>query len=308
MRDPAIRISPGRPDELLRALRDIGDTDLGQLDASIGAWARRPLGRAALAYLLLQAGSAWVCLLNLEAAGLIAIERRPLHARIRALAVAPDLRRRGCASAMLEEAATRAAERGLEWLSVSIAAGNTPAIQCALANGYRRLRPQYLAREVAGLAPGSAHRVLLAPVTGREAAEAITDAARMEAEAGDVWAAGYATLERPKLPNAPSGRTFVARADGRPAGCAHLETRGERAQVWLWLVPALWGSDLELAVLRAVLNTLQGAPAATEVRLGSGDHLRIAVDRYREAGYQLALEPRFLFLRAARAEQQSGGT
>ncbi len=69
-----IQVVPGRASELLRALRDVDDTDIGALDPSLGAWARRPWGREALATILLQvSGSAWVSLLNIESAGFIAI-------------------------------------------------------------------------------------------------------------------------------------------------------------------------------------------------------------------------------------------
>ena len=109
--NPGIQIVPGRASELLRALRDVSPEDIGQLDPSLGAWARRPLGREALAALLLQvAGSAWVCLLNIEPAGFIAIERRPTSARVRALTVAPESSSREALESALREARGNVAE------------------------------------------------------------------------------------------------------------------------------------------------------------------------------------------------------
>lgn len=296
-----IQIVPGRASELLRALRDVSDKDVGALDPSLGAWARRPLGREALAAILLQvSGSAWVSLLNIEPAGFIAIERRATSARVRALTVAPDLRRRGCARALLAETIARAAERKLGWVWMDIPAGNTPAIQCALSSGFRRLLPQYLRRAAAGLIPGSAHRVNLSPVGGKAAATAIYEAAAIEGDAGDAWAAEYARMEHPGLPNPDEGETFIAGFQGRDAGCVHLKVKGDEARVWLWLIPGVWADDLEFAILRATLNTLQRAPAVIEVRLGSGDHLRAAVQRYKAGHFELRLEPIARFVRATR--------
>lgn len=294
-----IQIVPGRASELLRALRDVNDADIGALDASLGAWARRPLGREALAGILLQlSGSAWVSLLNIEPAGFIAIERRATSARVRALTVAPDLRRRGCARALLAETVTRAADQKLGWVWMDIPAENTPAIQCALSSGFRRLLPQYLRRVAAGLVLGNAHRILLSPLQGKAAAAAMYEAAAAEADAGDAWAAGYARMEHPGLPDPAAGRTFMASVGGRAAGCAHLQVAGDAARVWLWLGPDVWADDLEFAILRATLNTLQRAPAVIEVRLGSGDHLRAAAQRYKAAQFELAREPIARFVRA----------
>jgi hypothetical protein len=70
--------------------------------------------------------------------------------------------------------------------------------------------------------------------------------------------------------------------------------------VWLWLTPDVWADDLEFAILRAALNTLQRAPATIEVRLGSGDHLRAAAQRYKAAHFALAREPVARFVRSVR--------
>ena len=294
-----IQIVPGRASELLRVMRDVSDTDVGALDPSLGAWARRPLGREALAAVLLQvSGSAWVGLLNIEPAGFIAIERRATSARVRALAVAPDLRRRGCARALLVETVARAADQKLGWVWMDIPADNTAGIQCALSSGFRRLLPQYLRRAAAGLIPASAHRIRLTPAQGKAAAAAIYEAAGSEADAGDAWAAGYARMEHPGLPDPAAGLTLMAEVEGRAAGCAHLQVDGDKTRVWLWLSPEIWADDLEFAILRATLNTLQRAPSVIEVRLGSGDHLRAAAQRFKAAHFELAREPIARFVRA----------
>ncbi|MBX7214191.1 MAG: GNAT family N-acetyltransferase [Thermoflexales bacterium] len=296
--DAGLEIAPGRPDHLLRVLNDVSDADLRVLSDEIGDWAARPLGRQTLAYFMLQTGTAWLCYLNLEPAGLIAIERREVAARVRALAIAPDLRRRGCARALLAETSRRAAERGLPWVSMEMAASATAAVRCALDSGFRRYRPQYLRRSVAGLPPGAAHRVALAPMEGREAREAIAAAARIEQEAGDRWALDYLSADAPPLPASGDARTFAVEGDGRPAGCVLLRDDGALTRVDLWLAPVVWGSDLELAVLRATLNTLQRAPETIALRLGSSEHLRLSVERYKALRFELALEERFLFLKS----------
>ena len=82
----------------------------------------------------------------------------------------------------------------------------------------------------------------------------------------------------------------------------YLENDGDvdfdEARVWMWLAPGVWADDLEFAILRATLNTLQRAPAVIEVRLGSGDHLRAAAQRYKAAHFELAREPIARFVRA----------
>ena len=105
-------------------------------------------------------------------------------------------------------------------------------------------------------------------------------------------------MEHPGQPNPAAGVTFMAEVEGRAAGCAHLQVDGDRARVWLWLAPEVWADDLEFAILRATLNTLQRAPSVIEVRLGSGDHLRAAAQRFKAAHFELAREPIARFVRA----------
>ena len=202
---------------------------------------------------------------------------------------------------MLNEAVIRAAERELKWVWMDISATNAPAIQCALANGFRRYLPQYLTRSMTALAPGSAHLVKLTELRGKDAAKAIHEAAGIEADAGDAWAAGYARQEHPSLPDSTLGRTFVAEAGDLTAGVSHLEVDGGRARVWLWLTPEFWAGDLELGALRATLNVLQRTPSEIQIRLGSGDHLRAAAERYKAVGFNLEREPRARFLRVVAA-------
>jgi GNAT superfamily N-acetyltransferase len=120
--------------ELRRLLAELSADDVGMLDETFADWMKRPLGREALASMVLPAsGSAFLCLMNNDPAGLMVIERGKVGGRVRALAVTPDLRRRGLARTLLEAADAFIVEAGLQWLWMQVPARRRQHVLCLLA-------------------------------------------------------------------------------------------------------------------------------------------------------------------------------
>jgi ribosomal protein S18 acetylase RimI-like enzyme len=212
------QVIPARLADLRRLLGQLSAADLGALDESLGGWLARPLGREALAAAVLPtAGSTYICMFNLEPAGLMVIERGQLAGRVRALAVAPDLRRRGLARTMLEAADRLAGQAGLRWLWMSVPSANLPATRCALSCGYRRYRPQFMRRQRPQALPlraEDARALLLDPA---EAGDALAHWLALAAQQGDPWCKSLAQADLRSWNVAPlrEGR-FYRLAD--PAG------------------------------------------------------------------------------------------
>jgi len=289
------QVTPARFGELARTLTYLTADDLSQLDRGVGRWMRLPLGRLLTAATLPLAGSAFVCLYNIEPAGLSLIRRANDTARILALAVAPDLRRKGLARALLQDAVARAAARQLRWLWMLIPSANTPATRCALSCGFRRYRPQFLRCGVKPLITAHAHDVMLYEVQGEAAGQAIAQWLDAEIDAGDAWIKDL--LETELLPWAlpDAGRVWRCSIYGREIGCAHLGGDAQRPVVTLWLDPEMWNTAEELAVLKAVVDTQIDLPPALDVVLGSEGHLRASVARYKAIGFTPALREQVIF-------------
>jgi GNAT superfamily N-acetyltransferase len=283
------QVVPAKLLELRRLLQDLDAADLGVLDESLGEWMNRPLGREALATVVLPAaGSTYVCLLNFESAGLIVLERGKVAARIRALAVAPDLRRRGVARTLLEATNDFAREAGLRWLWMPVPSSNTPATSCGLACDFRRYRPQFLRREHPGilsLKPGRAHAERL---EGDEAQAQLMTWTRAAAEQGDAWCSevAKADLFSWSRPNEGEGKVYLLVSNTDEVGVAHVVGEALHPRVTLWLDRALWNTPRETNVLKSVLDTLAEAPPAIDLEFGSGGHLRTSVTAYKSLGFR----------------------
>lgn len=284
--------------ELARALAYLSADDLSQLDRGMGRWMRLPLGRLLTAALLPLSGSAFVCLYNIEPAGLSVIRRVNNTARVMALAIAPDLRRKGLARALLEDAATRATRRRIRWLWMIVPSANIPGTRCALGCGFRRYRPQFLRCPVKPLIHAPSYDVMLYEVRDGQAAEAMAQWFEAEVDAGDAWIREL--LETRLLPQTlpGEGRTWRCSIYGREIGCAHLGGSAQHPVVTLWLDPEMWNTTEEMAVLKAVVDTQIDLPPALDVVPGSEGHLRASVARYKAIGFTPALREHVIFARA----------
>ena len=297
MRTLGSQIVPARINELRRVLLDLNADDMSQLDPTIGTGMDRPLGRELLAAKLPVAESVYVCLHNLEAAGLIVLHRGPVAAQIRALAIAPDMRRKGLARSLLMAAERRVLEHNLHWLWMNVPSANIPATKCALACGFRRYRPQYLRRDAGRLTPSQALSVSLEHLDGDEVGKTITHWLGVEVTCGDAWIQPLIEAELLPLLLPSNGRVWLCIVDGQEAGCAHMAGSQSYPQITLWLDQALWNTQQEIACLTAVLTALQEVPAAMDVWLGSGGHLRASVARFKALGFRPVLSERVIFAR-----------
>jgi GNAT superfamily N-acetyltransferase len=237
---------------------------------------------------------------NLEPAGLMVIERGRLAGRVRALAVAPDLRRRGLARTMLEVADRLAAQAGLRWLWMSVPSANLPATACALACGYRRYRPQFMRRQRPQALPLRAEDACALPLDPAEASDALAHWLALAAHQGDSWCKSLAQADLLSWTVAPlrEGRFYrLADLVGRPIGLAHLREGPAQAIVTLWLDHAIWGTPRELQALKAVLDALAALPATLDVEFGSAGHLRAAVQAYKALGFRPVLREQVVMVR-----------
>ena len=297
-RTPGAHPAPAEFGELRRLLYDLQPADLAVLDSSIGAWAARPLGRDVLAALVLPlAGTLIVELLNIEPAGLIALERASLSARVRVLAVAPDLRRRGIARTLLIDADVVARERGMRWLWMRIPSSNSMATRCALACGFQRYRPQFLQRMRPGALPVTNTDVRIERLDAREAQASAERWHDYEAAVGDSWCEDLARSDLRPTTLSAEVACFLCIVGDHAVGLATVRGSDMMARVTLWLDEALWGQPLELRVLKAVIDSLQAAPDCIELELGSGEHLRASAELFRGFGFAPVLADLVTFVR-----------
>ncbi|MCX7938957.1 MAG: GNAT family N-acetyltransferase [Thermoflexales bacterium] len=295
------QVVPARFGELRRALAQLTAEEVGALDPALGDWLRRPLGREALTtYLIAAAGSTFVCLMSLEPAGVMVLERGEKAARVRLLAVAPDMRRRGLARTLLEHADGVTRRAGLRWLWMLVPAANLSATRCALSCGYRRYRPQYMRRAHPASLPSALAPVSLDPVPLDQASSELTLWISRAARQGDAWCADLATHDvRPWSFAAPStGIIYHIRAAQQTVGLAAVQRETEaHVALWLWLDRAHWGSEVEMSALKALLGSLDFEPHTLDVELGSTEHLRYAAPLYKAAGFVPLLRERVVMIK-----------
>lgn len=297
MRTLGSQIVTARVNELRRVLLDLSAQDMSQLDPSIGASMDRPLGREVLAARLPVSDSAYVCLYNLEPSGVIVLHRSRIAARIRALAVSPDQRRKGLARTLLLDAEDRAREHGMSWLWMLVPSANLEATRCALGCGFKRYRPQFLYRNIGRTLMIETRSVYLRPVTGPNASRTITYWFNMELNQGDAWAQPVVEAELLPLVLPETGLVWECVVNGQEAGCAHLGGSAGHPTITLWLEQAIWNTPEETACLRAVLSTLAEIPPEIDLWLGSGDHLRASIARYKALGFQPKLGEWVIFVK-----------
>lgn len=294
-------VVPARFGELRRVLAQLTAEDVGVLDASLGEWLQRPLGREALTtYLLTTAGSAFVCLMSLEPAGAMLLERGERAARVRMLVVAPDMRRRGLARTMLEHADQAVRNAGLRWLWMLVPSANVPATRCALHCGYRRYRPQFMRRERAVALPSALAPVRLEPLTEAQAAQAVEQWIERATRQGDAWCAEVAARDvRPWSFTAPAASpAYRLHLAQQAIGLALTQQVSEtHSVVWLWLERSHWGTETEASALKALLAALEAEPQTLDIEFGSTEHLRNAAPLYKAAGFVPVLRERVVMIK-----------
>ena len=292
---PSAQVLGGRMNDVRDVLKVLAPEDLTVLDVSLEERVRAPLWRSTLPIFLNTLGSVFVCSYNVEPAGVLVVERSSIAARIRVLAVPPDLRRLRIASKMLHTIEKTVADRKLGWLWMELPSANTVAVRCALVAGYKRYLPQYLHRDGGGLLPLRADGVALELLDENSTVSAIKQAAEVEAEVGDAWA--YDLILSELLPRviAPVGKTWRCYAGQQDMGIAHLGGTRAHPSVWLWLHPRDWNTEAELSIFKAVLDTLVRVPQQIDLRFGSGDHVHASAARFKALGFKPAMEARVVF-------------
>lgn len=289
------QVVPAKALELRRLLVDLSAADVGALDESLGQWMERPLGREALVSVVFPAaGSVYVCLFNFEPAGLMLLERGQVAARVRALAVAPDLRRRGLARTLLEAAEALAREADLHWLWMSVPSANLPATCCALACGYRRYRPQLMRRQLSHALPLRVERAHVERMDKDEADAQLMHWIRVATDQGDAWCSELARADL--LPGMSAhldgGEPYLLVSAAEEVGVASLQGTPAHRTVTLWLDRRIWNTPRELHVFKAVLDTVADIPATLDVEFGSSGHLRASAAMYKALGFAPVLRER----------------
>ncbi len=300
------QIVPAKVLETLRLLQDLNASDMGMLDETLGEWMNRPLGREALASMVLPTnGSLYLALMNFEPAGLLLMERGRMATRIRALAVAQDMRRRGLARTLLENADALAHEAELNWLWMLVPNTNVPATACALGAGYKRYRPQFLRRERPGLISLTLGRAHVEPLEGDEAKQQMAQWMAFAAEQGDAWCHELASADlvpfvAPVL-DGNGGKTYLLISEADEVGIAYIAGDARHRTLWLWLDQTIWNTEREMNVLKSVLDTLTDVPPAIDIEFGSHDHLRASAGRIKALGFKPVVRETVVFAKVLRA-------
>lgn len=291
------QIVPARPNELRRVLLDLTTDDISQLDAGLGVTLDRPLGRELLASRLPMSNTVYVCLFNLEPSAMIAMHRSPFAVRIRALATCPDQRRKGLARTLLMDAAERVREHGLEWMWMQVPSANDAGTRCALTCGFRRYRPQFLRRSIGRSLAIESRSIYLKMLSGLQASQSIMHWFSNELNEGDPWIEPLVSAELMPILLPTEGQTWACMNGERELGCAHLNANDDHQIITLWLDNTIWNSADEMACLRAVLSTLDELPPQIDLWLGSSEHLRASVARYKALDFKPVLSEQVIFAR-----------
>ena len=302
MRTLGSQVVPARINELRRVLLEVSAEDVAQLDPQLAESLSQPLGHERLSVSLPMQDSVFVCLYNLDPIGFIVIHRSATAAHVRALAVSPDMRRKGLAQTMLIHAEERARERQLEWMWMSIPSSTVAAVHCARRCGYRRYLPQFLRRNISQMLPTGAHDVYLQPLQGKDAGDAVYRYYRDELENGDAWAAPLVEAELLPLLLPVEGQVWLCMRNNEEFGCIHAAGEHDHPVISLWLAREYWNTPAEMSCIRSVLSSQAQMPTHMDVRLGSEGHLRAALARYRSQRFVLAMHERVLFIKRVQPE------
>jgi hypothetical protein len=118
-----------------------------------------------------------------------------------------------------------------------------------------------------------------------------------ELRLGDSWAAGTVVEYDLIPPNARFGQCLV---QGQEIGCAWLVlvSGGRHAVVSLALRPDFWGHFSTVSLLHLLLSETGGMPQQLDVYLASSEHYQQARPLLAGLGFQPALQPRMLMLKA----------
>lgn len=276
---------------------DISVEDMAALDASIAIGMDRPLGREMMAARLPLAESVFVCLYNLEPAGLIVLHRSHIAAQVRALVVAQDMRRKGLARTMLTEAEERALDKKLTWLWLRMSSNNLAGKLCARSFGFKRYNAQYLHRAHGSAIPTQGVQVRLEPMDEAFAERALVYWLGAEVNAGDVWAQPFIETEMMAMLIPRGGQSWRMLIAGSEIGVANLVGSEGHHAVTLYLDHVLWNSPSELACLRAVLQSVDSRLTSIDVNFGSSGHLRASLARYKELGFTAVIANEVLYIK-----------
>ncbi len=292
------QVQIGKIGQIRSVLKAVSPDDLMQLDPVLGSWLSRPFGREALINVVLPAaGSTYICQMNIESTGMMVVERSKIAAHIRALVVAPDMRRRGIARTMLISLEDLVLSRDLAWIWMEIPSANVAATKCALVQGYRRFRPQFLRRENSTLLNIRADGVQLERLSPEYAAAQIPEAQLTETRLGDAWAHDLVEADLLQRLMPAEGIAWACIADDQDVGVLHLSGPKHEPILTLWLDAYVWNTAHEIALVKAALDTLNTVPNKIDLHFGSEGHLRASVEAFKSFGFKPVLESRVLLLK-----------
>jgi hypothetical protein len=188
----------------------------------------------------------------------------------------------------------------MNWLWMWVPSANMAATHCALAYGFKRYRPQFLYRSIGHTLMSETRSVYLRPVTDSDASRTIQHWFTVELNEGDAWAQPVVAAELMPLvlPDPHAGRMWGCIVNDREAGCIHLAGLNGHPVISLWLERDIWNTNEEIACLRAVISSLEQIPPEIDLWLGSADHMRASVARFKSLGFQPQLDERVIFVKA----------
>lgn len=207
-------------------------------------------------------------------------------------------RRQGVGQLLMAHLEQVTRERQRQWIALQVDETNLPARRLYEKLGYRPYHPDVLRHLNPVSMPFSVGGgAALKPLNSYQGRRLYQKYQLEELRLGDSWAAGT-VVEYDLIPS--NARFSQCLVQGQEIGCAWLVLvgGGRHAVVSFALRPDLWGHYSTVNVLQLLLDEIGPMPQQVDVYLASSEHYRRAKPLFEGLGFQAALQPRMLMLKA----------
>jgi GNAT superfamily N-acetyltransferase len=191
---------------------------------------------------------------------------------VEGLAVAPDWRRKGVATALMHFVEQQAHELRREWLGLTVTLANESAVSLYEQQGFQRGHARilcYQGQDVPDLPESSAD---LSSVIAQTAGQMYRHFAERDLAAGNAPTSQVQArfLGRESY-RSISGNHWLVRIDGQPAAYLHRRRFAQRLVIYLAALPEHWASPELIGALAKAVGKTKPSPTI-ELRLASDGH------------------------------------
>lgn len=207
---------------------------------------------------------------------------------VETLAVRPEARRRGIATALLEFAAQLAGELNREWLGLTVTVANENAVSLYEGQNFQRGHWRILRGEnPADISLSKTSNVELQRLLGPSAERAFRYFSKVDLEASDPETVSVHVRFLPReLYRRIWGQHWGMHVNGRMVAYLHQHNEDRKKVIYVASGPQWWGSPTLLDGLSALLAGLSGEGYSAEVRLASRAHHEAACAGLVNAGFR----------------------